>query len=232
MEKESRNTITKIDVKGDNFYFWSGTAKYQIPSKMYPILNKKNKCFFNESNTSDIKNQELIDVIDSVKLLSMGHCYTNTSLIYEKAKERGIKLECFSGWVILNKDFPIHHAWLIYRDGETLSIIDSANLKIIEMVNEELAPKMAQGILNKQNWRKITANKMKELEKKYPLNHQQIVFGKASKFSLYIGSPSDPGEAKILFRELASKYPNHPSYNSFGQNINGASEFQKEYFNL
>jgi hypothetical protein len=214
--------ITKMDVKGSNFFFWSGTAKYQIPSKMFPIARKGMLNMFNYSNTEEFADQGLIEIIDSLDFPE-GECYSKSQKVYEKAKDKGYDVTYFSGWLFIGDEMPIHHSWVVYRHDGKLSIIDTAKNKMLLMIQDE----HREELNNSKDWRADFARLIKRYDMRHK-THEKILMGRTAEDFLYIGSPDDMEHAKYLFRQVTNNYPEHPTYMKKGLNAFGRSKLQEE----
>lgn len=192
-----------------------------IPSDLYPLQNKKHIRLFSYANTMPIENDPIaIEAFNAVEFL-VGRCYSNTMKLVEAFLEKGASkkdVQPYVGWIIIDK-IPIHHSWLVYKN---IHLLDGGMSKSDILYYQTI---YELGITDKEEQRQLLADFMAK-EKGKP-NSEVKIFGHCSPLYLYVGSKCDPLDGSRLFRDLISKYPNHPSYSLPGMNSQGASRMQE-----
>ncbi|HHT7008653.1 TPA: hypothetical protein ACTZ3A_001192 [Bacillus cereus] len=202
-------------------------GKLTIPSKLYPLNNKRTIAFFCYANTkpltSNVENYEIIKKVFDEKELMPGYCYQNSEQIREALITEGIPerdIQTYVGWILIGAEVrPIHHCWIVYKneyllDGSTLN----AELKARQVIIKEK-------INDVQAQREIVTEFMTQSMKM--LNSETRAFGQAFPMYDYVGTQCTPNEGRIIYTKLINVYPNHPSYNEAGQNPLGASKTQE-----
>lgn len=201
-------------------------SKYKIPSRMFPISDKKSNTFFTKEMTVPYENLDFFNLLNQIEL-PMGHCYSNSEKIRQIAERLNIQAHYFSGWIIKAGDMPKHHAWIIIEHENGYSIVDSLKDKIFTE-----AYKRSPINYDDVNWRRKHSLSVKEVIKDMPLNSQQIIIGQTPDSILYVGSPDTLENARKIFNDLTKMFPNHPSYMGEGDNMNGRSKLQEELKNI
>ncbi|MBE7114243.1 hypothetical protein FT641_19525 [Bacillus paranthracis] len=214
-----------LKVRKDKVMVTDEEGKATIPSKLYPLTNKRTIQFYCYVNTEQIEEgiesfQTIKDAYDSVKF-EVGKCYQNTENLYRSLVQAGIPeddMKTYVGWILVGSK-PIHHCWLVYKgkhvlDGSITAAEMHAQQKIVD---EHITD------INKQ--REIVVGLTLEALK---LPNSQIrTFGKVMPIYDYVGTVCEPDEGRAEYRKLISAYPNHPSYAGAGSNPTGASKAQQ-----
>jgi hypothetical protein len=217
--------ITNFDVKPQTreiFFTVNDKSKYKIPSKMFPLSNKKNSAVFTPATTVPYENEELIHLINKVDL-PMGMCYTNSEKIRQIGEHLGIELEFFSGWIFKVGDMPKHHAWIAFQHEHGVSIIDSLKEYLFRDAHKNFPVDY-----NDPDWRKKSALAVKQVMREKPLNSQQIVIGQVPEAIFYVGSPDTLNNSRKIFNKLTEQFPKHPAYMGDGDSLEGKSKLQEE----
>lgn len=214
-----------LKVRKDKIMIKSHEGNVTVPSKLYPLTNKRTIAFFCFANTKpltpEVEHFETIKKVFDEQELMTGYCYRNTERVYAGLLEAGIPqedLKTYVGW-LLSGSRPIHHCWIVYKneyllDGSTLNAELKARQVIIkEKINEVQAQ------------REIVTEFMTQSMKM--LNSETRAFGQAFPMYDYVGTQCTPNEGRIIYTKLINVYPNHPSYNQAGQNPLGASKTQE-----
>lgn len=198
--------------------------KHSIGSKLFPVSSKRKVQVFNAEFTKELdKNDPKIltftKLVDQCKF-EMGHAYSSSDIILQIAEQLGLEAKFFSGWLIypFSNTFPSHHAWTVINGN---SVVD------VMQFPEEIDI-MMKADLTDPNFKEKIAYKIAEIRRKGKPLSESCFFGKIHyDWVYYIGSPDDSENAKRIFRELISKYPNHPSYIRKGVRANnGRTELQ------
>lgn len=221
----SGTRITSMEMKDrspEMFFTVNDKSKYKIPSKMFPLSSKKNWALFSSENTVPYNNEEFISLLDKVDL-PIGRCYSNSEKILKIGETLNLDITYASGWIFRAGDMPKHHAWVMVKNEEGVSIIDSFK----EYLFSE-ASKRYKVDESKPNWREEAAKSVKKTLRDMPLNSQQIVLGRAPESLFYVGSPDTRENAIKIFNRLQSQFPHHPSYATSGANMFGRSVMQSE----
>lgn len=190
-----------------------------IPSKMYPLQNKKTIQFFHSATTEPLSDDNVIDVFDSIEF-EVGRCYGNMEKLEEAFKQAGLgkDLQVFTGWMVMPNDPPIHHAWAMYKD---VHLIDpAARIDHYELLQAQTERKP------KEQLRKEIVKLQEQAEDAD--NHDIMTFGQSLPIFIYIGSETTPNEGRTVFNKLTQTYPNHPSYAKEGMNQFGESTLQSQ----
>lgn len=218
----------RITFSENGLFFSESGKKYKIPSKFYPIAHKKDVKVFTKNNTVDFSDTQMIrdiyDVVDEIDC-NAGFCYTNSEKISSLLQLKFDSVLFYSGWVFTGPTMPKHHAWVVVRNNEEYSIIDSCKYYLLLHVFEEFK-NMANSVDRAELARKI--NRF-DLRMK---THEKIIIGKCPDGFLYIGSHDSCTSAKKTFNELVQKYPNHPSYSNKNESAFGASGLQNEIYKV
>lgn len=215
------NVRTNPETK-ELFFTVNEKTKYKVPSRLYPLSNKKEAGVFTSETTVPFEHPAFYEEIDKLDL-PMGHCYSNSQKIFEFGKRLNLNIFYFSGWLFSPVDMPKHHAWIVIVHEGGVSLVDSVKYHIFSKA-EELYPIDVR----KTDWRRQSAIGIKKAMKALPLVHQQILIGKALDQSIYIGSPDTIDNARSIFQLLTRQFPNHPSYRGEGDSMTGRSKFQEE----
>jgi hypothetical protein len=188
-----------------------------IPSRMYPVAQKKNfKVFTAENSRQKIEHEALKNELDKYRFRS-GNCYENASKVFDIGKELGIDIEFRAGWFCVGY-YPVYHSWNVYDD----KIID-ASFSFFEsfVINK------AQEEYDGDDPSEYIAKRLKEAEDFYPVTTENCVFGKIPtketedqitryamkniKEMAYAGSPDNVDNTISRFIELKKEFPDHPS---------------------
>ena len=198
--------------------------KHIIGSKLFPVSSKSKLQVFNSEYTEELdKNDPNIlrftKLVDQCKF-EMGHAYTSSDIVLQIADAIGLEAKFFSGWLIypFSNTFPSHHAWAVINGS---SVVD------VMQFPEEI-DMMMKADMTDPNFKEKIAIKIAEIRRKEKPLSESCFFGKINyDWVYYVGSPDDSENAKRIFRELISKYPNHPSYIRKGvRESNGRTELQ------
>ncbi|MDF9599136.1 hypothetical protein P7D15_01730 [Bacillus cereus] len=214
-----------LKVRKDKIMIKSREGNVTVPSKLYPLTNKRTIAFFCFANTKpltpEVEHFETIKKAFDEQELMTGYCYRNTERVYAGLLESGIPqedLKTYVGW-LLSGSRPVHHCWLVYKDeylfdGSTFV----ADLQAREMIHE-------QKITDMQKQRELLTELMIENMKRP--NSETRAFGKALPTYEYVGTVCVPNDGRKIYNDLIDAHPNHPSYNQAGQNPHGASKIQE-----
>lgn len=207
--------ITDIDVRETEMFFKINKSKYKIPSKMYPLASPKSSVFFTHKNTETITDEQLKAIFD-LCTFKLGKCYYNADLLYQFAKQNGLNVEYYSGWLFVCSTPPLHHAWVVYQGNVIDGSIMPSMFKYLDQINN-----------SSSNYREDFAERFVSEQKKNVPNSEKYIFGHVPEQLVYLGCPDTPENAQKIFKTLAQKFPNHPSYKKEGQNMHGLSQIQE-----
>ena len=85
-----------------------------IPSRMYPLESDSFQCF-NADNTSEIVDEKIKDIFDSIKP-ETGRCFTNAETLCVALNKAGYPAEQYVGWLFMENELPIHHSFVVLND--------------------------------------------------------------------------------------------------------------------
>lgn len=223
MQKPFSLTNVTVDERTKDLFFTvNEKSKYKIPSRLFPLSNKKEAGIFTAESTVPFEDPAFYEEIDKLDL-PMGHCYSNSQQILEIGKRLNLEIFYFSGWFFNPIDMPKHHAWIVIIHEDGVSIVDSVKHHLFAKA-EELHPID----FKRADWREMSAVGIKKAKKMLPLLHQQIIVGKALEQGFYVGSPDTIENARSIFQRLTKQFPNHPAYQGEGDSMTGRSKFQEE----
>lgn len=210
-----------LKVRSDKVMFKTNNSNAIIPSKLYPLSNRKKIQLFSYLNTEETTDTKLKELFNGTTF-SIGRCYQNTRDIYEKLSKEGYEeLEMYVGW-ILNGGLPIHHSWLVYKGNQVIDgSIGQQDSNAMKLVYKRYADNPT-----------LTKNELREIQveflvKQSKLPHSETrTFGRVVDFFVYVGTPCAPEEGRSIFNKLLKDIPNHPAYAAEGMNSKGASKSQ------
>lgn len=222
-----------IKVREDKVICKTTGGNITIPSKQFPLDNKRTIKIFSILNTIPKEEKDLLSKFideDTFKRLTntfnsyeykIGRCYSNVENIINLFDEDiKSKIKSYVGWVFVGGSLPIHHCWLVYDEKFILdSLYDYRNFDIVERLNNKTI----------EEQRKILVNFTIETEKM--LNSNKFIFGGVSSLYIYVGTESTSELGRNTFNKLTLNYPNHISYSMSGMNSQGLSKFQSLYYN-
>lgn len=176
-----------------------------IPSVYYP-LNNNNYEIFTSSNTHLITEEEYPEVIKAFDKTEykIGNCYTNSDNLYKQLLNAGVKAEIYAGWIFTFEQYPVHHSWVVFRDGDKKSVLD-----LSQHLNMQFAYKEKYNI-DTGDSREDVAEVWKIISK-FSNSIRCYPLGIPSPANLYIGCPATAKEGRELFQNLWKKYPFHKS---------------------
>lgn len=138
-----------------------------IPSRMYPLESDSFQCF-NADNTSEIVDERIIAIFDSIKP-EVGRCFTNAETLCVALNEAGYPAKQYVGWLFMGDELPVHHSFVVLDchildlsislKSEDFEKLDSITVKC--KTKDEARERIAEYILQKEQ---------------LP-NHQRCVFG-------------------------------------------------------
>lgn len=221
--KQSMAENGMFKVRRDKVLFQQeGKASITVPSKHYPLLNKKTIDYFDGYRTLPLGEAEAINAFNELSF-EVGRCYENTQKIQRHFEQKGLgeHVKTMSGWLFSPGGAPMHHAWVVYKDKHVLD--PAARVDYFELMNE-LSQKEEKVSLEKM--RQLTIDMMKTNQNKP--NHQTMTCGQTPPIYVYVGSETSPEEGRKVFQKLTKQYPNHPSYQAKGVNQYGESTLQRQ----
>lgn len=173
-----------------------------IPSRMYPLESDSFQCF-NADNTSEIVDERIIAIFDSIKP-EVGRCFTNAETLCVALNEAGYQAEQYVGWLFMGDELPVHHSFVVLNDHILdLSIsLKSEDFEILDSVSENCK--------TKDEARERIAEYM--LQKEQLPNHQRCIFGVVDETYHYIGAPGTREDGIKKNKELRKIYPQHPCF--------------------
>ena len=191
-----------------------------IPSSMYPLVGEVE--IFSMYNT-DILDDVKIEKIFNTIPYQIGRCYSNANNLYNALLDNDIDgAYCYEGWLFIGQnELPIHHAFVVIKQGEKKYLLDyAADMKAdeVDRLQEEYEK------LPEDELRKVMLREIREKEK---LPHsKRATFGKVDGMYLYVACKCNPDNARINFQNLMQMYPEHPSYVGVDKKT-GASKLQE-----
>lgn len=194
--KEKENQIV-VKAYGDDGKF---IKSFFIPSKLYP-LSYDNYKIFESSNTLEIKDEDILNLINTVKF-KLAHCYTMSEMLLDTLKDYNIK--SYSGWFFIGGQVPIFHSWCVLDDKYLIDLSNDHETitgYIKENYSEfsrDIYAKVSRLFMNMKNTDRIAH------------------IGKVGEDFFYIGCEDIPNNARKTFRNLKKAYPNHESDLSVG----------------
>ena len=198
----------EIKIKKDTVVYKTFNTKnefvksYIIPTVKYPTNSNKIRVF-HEFNTSELFDQAIIDLFDSLTF-DFGHCYSNADKLYNELKKAGYNAKIYAGWLIRQLDTPVHHCWVVYDDRYVLD--PSNTLCSLYRYIEERCPDMNS--LTEQEQREVFCNYIEE--SKHMKNSEKCGYIGAAVTHVYVGCEvSNTEQAKELYNDLMKKYPDH-----------------------
>ena len=226
LSEEIKNTYDRVVVREDKVIYKHPKQTVTIPSKLYPLGNKKTISFFSTLNTKPIDDQVIKEAFDSFEF-EVGRCYTNTIRLKKALEERGVnRLQPYVGWIMFPSSLPIHHSWLVYDDSY---VLDGSLTKVDMILPDLIEEKKMTDIEEIRNlYAEIVVEEMKKT------NSEARTFGQVLPIYLYVGTKQEPYEGAGVFNKLMEDFPIHPSYDSPSQNIDGSglSETQDKILKL
>jgi len=198
--------------------------KHIIGSKLFPVSSKSKLQVFNSEYTEELDKTDpnilrFAKLVDQCKF-EMGNAYTSSDIILQIADAINLEAKLFSGWLLypFSNTFPSHHAWIVINGSSVVDVMQFPEEIDIMMKTDMTEP----------NFKEKLAVKIAEIRKKEKPLSESCFFGKINyDWVYYVGSPDTSENAKRIFRELISKYPNHPAYIRKGvRESNGRTELQ------
>lgn len=173
-----------------------------IPSRMYPLESGSFKCF-DSDNTSEIVDEKIKDIFDSIKP-ETGRCFTNAETLCMALNEAGYPAEQYVGWLFMGDELPVHHSVVVLDDH----VLDLS----ISLKSEDFAKldSVTAKCKTKDDARERIAEYM--LQKEQLPNYQRCIFGVVDKMYHYIGAPGTREAGIRRNKELRQSYPQHPCF--------------------
>lgn len=171
-----------------------------IPTEYYPLPNNEIK-YFSALNTTDIKDEKMIKIINSIEY-KVGKCFENTSNLFKKLSPF-YDVRMYAGWLFVENDTPVWHSWIVYNERH---IIDLNNKNDKYEPNEYL----------KNNY--TTVSSYEELVLKYYTeikklkNSETCFIGNVNKTFFYVGVECEAYKSKDFYNNLLDMFPNHETY--------------------
>lgn len=173
-----------------------------IPSRMYPLESDSFKCF-DADNTSEIVDEKIKDIFDSIKP-EVGKCFTNAEILCVALNKAGYPAEQYVGWLFMGDELPVHHSVVVLDDH----VLDLS----ISLKSEDFAKldSVTAKCKTKDDARERIAEYM--LQKEQLPNYQRCIFGVVDKMYHYIGAPGTREAGIRRNKELRQSYPQHPCF--------------------
>ena len=170
-----------------------------IPSRMYPLESDSFKCF-DADNTSEIVDEKIKDIFDSIKP-EVGKCFTNAEILCVALNKAGYPAEQYVGWLFMGDELPVHHSVVVLDDH----VLDLS----ISLKSEDFAKldSVTAKCKTKDDARERIAEYM--LQKEQLTNYQRCIFGVVDKMYHYIGAPGTREAGIRRNKELRQSYPQH-----------------------
>jgi hypothetical protein len=182
--------------KGPRVPFSVGSARYQIPSKLYPLSSPRRFFVIGADECEDVEVPgDVRDAMDS-QVWESGRCYGNTARVVSLWP--GAKY--FSGWLFARSRFPYHHAWAVVGDSVVDMSISRGEIEYLTGVDYD-----------DPQWREKAAPVLFRMSRESVPSRDRVI-GKPIEGFIYVGCEDDLESARGRFRKLMRDYPDHPSY--------------------
>lgn len=213
IEKTDR-AVAKIRDKNDKFI-----KSVIIPTELYP-LNNNDFRVFHWSNTKEITDVKVLELIDKVKY-QIGHCYQNTTEVVDILRKHDYNVKSYVGWLFVGvHTFPVHHCWAVINDNEVIDLADDFSI-LFSAYN-------IQNLSNIEESRKVLLD-FEQANKNKKNTERCGNLGKASSMLYYVGSECEPNTGRRIYRELIDKYPSHECQrNCDAKGLNGTQKMFAE----
>ncbi|WP_252225284.1 MULTISPECIES: hypothetical protein [unclassified Clostridium] len=194
-----------------------------IPSRKYPLKDKKDINIFTSENTEKLNNNEIQKIYDSLDF-KIGKCYNNMKLLSKALLDANItNFKVYVGWTMVSRNvYPVHHCFIVYDEKYLLDPNAQTNMLIFREYCER-HPEL-QNDTNEMRLKMVKITR--EIEK--------LSFSKKSTFGkilddnmLYIASECKAEEGEQIYIDLIQAYPNHPIYQRHRMNAHGLSLVQQ-----
>lgn len=185
-----------------------------IPSRMYPLESDSFKCF-DADNTSEIVDEKIKDIFDSIKP-EVGRCFTNAEKLCAALNKAGYPAEQYVGWLFMGDELPVHHSFVVF-DGHILDLSISLKSEDFEKLDSITAK-----CKTKDEARERIAEYI--LQKEQLPNHQRCAFGVVDEAYHYIGAPGTREAGIRRNQELRQSYPQHPCFQDVKNGITRGQE--------
>ena len=170
-----------------------------IPSRMYPLESDLFQ-YFNADNTSEIVDERVVTIFDSIKP-EVGRCFTNAETLCVALNKEGYPAEQYVGWLFMGDELPVHHSFVLL-DGHILDLSISLKSEDFEKLDS-----MTKIYKTKDEAREYIAEYILQLP-----NHQRCIFGVVDTMYHYIGAPGTREDGIKRNKELRKIYPQHPCF--------------------
>ena len=204
----------EIIKKKDRVIYKVNGETISIPSRMYPLESDLFQCF-DANNTSEIVNERIIAIFDSIKP-EIGRCFTNAENLCIALNEEGYQAEQYVGWLFMGDELPVHHSFVVL-DGHILDLsisLKSADFTKLDSVTAKCT--------TKDEARERIAEYI--LQKEQSPNHQRCIFGVVDEAYHYIGAPGTREAGIMRNEELRRIYPQHPCFQDVQNGITRGQE--------
>lgn len=181
---------------------------------MYPLESNSFQCF-DADNTSEIVDEKVIAVFDSIKP-EVGICFTNAENLCVALNEAGYQAEQYVGWLFMEDELPVHHSFVVL-DGHVLDL--SISLKSDDFAKLDSVTAKCK---TKDESRECIAEYIRQKEQSP--NHQRCIFGMVDKAYHYIGAPGTREDGIRRNQELRQSYPQHPCFQDVKNGITRGQE--------
>lgn len=194
-----------------------------IPSTLYPVPGKyeiftSDNTFSLQTKDGDVftssseENTNILDIFDKQQF-EMAKCYANADRLTLELRQNGYDAETYVGWLLMSNTMPVHHAWTVLRQGNSVSVLDLSN----HFYHQFADIQRLRG-LSLDEQRLAVAKKEIELEKLR--NSQRCVpVGVPCPNMLYIGCKQSGNEGYKVFVDLMDKYPHHPAHKKLSHGL-------------
>lgn len=198
-EESARISDTKVVVKLKN-QDMSFRKSVIIPTVYYPLNGEV--CTFSAQNTKQVEDKAVLDIFDSVPY-KIGFCYQNTQKLVQKLRAAGYNAVPYVGWLFTAvTDFPVHHCWCVLNGESVLDLSDDFTVMLSGTNGEHFINKSKDEIQEAIVSFATEARKRKN-------SMRCAVVGTPTPFLLYVGSPCEPEEGRLIYQRLIAANPNH-----------------------
>lgn len=206
MKKKNRY---KVELFGTSFNIPSNSTPLKLDIDNSSKINEEIS-IFNEENTEDILPEEMLSLIQQQRFKN-NFCYSQSDALQKFLAKNGFETFYYSGWVFtIYSKKPVHHAWLVYRDGDKQAVIDTGIDKVLDRLT--LVAKIQNKMTEEQliDNPTITLDLYHAFEKEMSTRTDSATLlthhaGKMRTKSIYIGIRSTKEPSRALARRIINQ---------------------------
>lgn len=191
-----------------------------IPSAYWPLNGNKYETFSCDK-CSVVEDPVVLEAFDATPY-KIGRCYTNSKLLAENLRKRGVEATTYVGWMFVEENgTPIHHCWVVVNG----SVLDLADDMALTRYNADNFP-MEEGI----EACRVAMASFQKWAMQFPNSKRCVPVGKPVQGVLYVGCPCDPDEGRKIYNNLMRKYPGHDCERNCDRNgVNATQRIMMQY---